>query len=139
MENTSVLVDTSVLIEYFRKKNKLGTAFFKISRTYNLAVSSITEFEFLAGAKDDRQEFIETLFNSLSVLPFDSRCAKKARDVYRDLRTKNKLLELSDILIASTALANDPPLATLNTKHFGRIESLNIVDLAKNASDIAPN
>jgi tRNA(fMet)-specific endonuclease VapC len=129
VENTSVLVDTSVLIDYFRKKNKLGTAFLKISQTYNLAVSSITEFEFLVGTKEEHQEFIETLFNSLGVLPFDSRCAKKAREIYRDLRTKNRLIELSDILIASTALANDLPLATLNTKHFSRIESLNIVDL----------
>ena len=129
MENTSVLVDTSILIDYFRKKNKLGSAFFKISQTYNLAVSSITEFEFLAGAKEEHQAFIDTLFNSLGVLPFDSRCAKKAREVYRDLRTKNRLIELSDILIASTALANNLPLATLNTKHFSRIESLTLVDL----------
>ncbi len=47
----------------------------------------------------------------------------------RALRSKNRLIELVDIFIASTAVANDLSLATMNTKHFDRIESLKIIEL----------
>jgi len=48
--------------------------------------------------------------------------------VYLDLRRKNKLIEFRDILIASTALLFDIKIATLNRKHFDRIEKLEIID-----------
>jgi tRNA(fMet)-specific endonuclease VapC len=38
----------------------------------------------------------------------------------------NQLLEIRDILIAATALAYDLPLMTLNTRHFDRIEGLQL-------------
>jgi tRNA(fMet)-specific endonuclease VapC len=82
-----------------------------------------------ASAKEDHQEFIENLFKDLTILPFDSRCAKEAKSIYCDLRSKNKLIELADILIASTAMANDLSLITMNSKHFGRIESLKTIEL----------
>ena len=50
-----------------------------------------------------------------------------ARSVYRQLKRENKMIDISDILIASTAMANDLPLATLNRDHFERIRGLRLV------------
>lgn len=128
MENETILIDTSILIDYFRKKEKQSTTFYKLFLKYKIAVSSVTEFEFLAGAKEEHFEFVDTLFKKLTVLPFDSECAKKAKNIYLDLKSKNKLIELPDIFIASTALANSLLFSTINEKHFKRIEGLNFVD-----------
>ena len=38
------------------------------------------------------------------------------------------LIEFRDILIASSAIAQNIPLATLNHKHFNRIDDLNILE-----------
>jgi len=43
------------------------------------------------------------------------------------LKAKNKLIDAPDILIAGTAMRNNLPLATLNRKHFERINGLEMV------------
>lgn len=57
---------------------------------------------------------------------FTSAVAAVAATLYRDLRTANQLLEIRDIFIAATALAYDLPLMTLNTRHFHRVDHLQL-------------
>ncbi len=61
MESPSILVDTSVLIDYFRKKNKENSLLYKISLKHSLAVSTITEFEFFVGLSEKHLEFTSRL------------------------------------------------------------------------------
>jgi tRNA(fMet)-specific endonuclease VapC len=44
-----------------------------------------------------------------------------------DSKKVSKQIDLADLLIAATAQQNGLPLATLNTKHFSRIEGLEVV------------
>ncbi|KAF0238865.1 MAG: hypothetical protein FD181_588 [Prolixibacteraceae bacterium] len=37
------------------------------------------------------------------------------------------MIDLADILIGATAMAYEMPIATLNLKHFERIENLNLM------------
>ncbi len=37
------------------------------------------------------------------------------------------MIDLADILIGSTALSHNIPIATLNSKHFERIKNLEII------------
>ena len=51
MESKDVLVDTTIIIDHLRKKNKSSTIFFKlVSDNYDLHISVITLFELLSGA-----------------------------------------------------------------------------------------
>jgi predicted nucleic acid-binding protein len=43
MESSPILIDTSVLIDYFRKKNKGKTLLYSLSLKYNISISTITE------------------------------------------------------------------------------------------------
>ena len=61
-------------------------------------------------------------------MPFDETVAKVAVDINRDLKRKRKLIAIPDLFIAATAMANNLPFATLNKKHFDRIDKLNIID-----------
>jgi len=72
-------------------------------------------------------EFGKNLLKNIDALPFDSKCALKARDIFSDLKSNNQLIEIPDIFIAATSLTYNLPLATLNTKHFKRIAGIEFV------------
>jgi len=122
-----VLIDTSVLIEYFRKQKKQATLFVQLARDYEIAISVVTEFEWLVGFKDSNLEFGRELLNNIDILPFDSICAIQASNIYRRLKAKNQLIEISDIFIAATSLSYNLPIATINKNHFKRIDRVTFV------------
>lgn len=124
-----VCLDSSVLIEYYRKKEKSTTLFFQLATKYQFAIPTIVEYEILRGdAKKD--EFWQTLFNQITSLPFDRQCAAQSAGIYQHLRSIGKLPGTDDILIAATALANGLRLATLNAHHFADIPGLELAPLA---------
>jgi tRNA(fMet)-specific endonuclease VapC len=127
MENRRVLIDTSIVIEYLRSQNRRVSTFVKLFKDKELCMSSISIFELYNGATtESKRQDIETLCGELEIIDFDSNIAKTASIIYLDLRSKNKLIEFRDILISATALQNELPVATLNIKHFERIENLQL-------------
>jgi len=76
LEYRGVLVDTSILIDFFRKKNKKKTALFKIQQNHEIYASTITEFEFLAGVKDESIRSLKHFFSKINLLSFDSNAAR---------------------------------------------------------------
>ncbi|MFZ6025365.1 MAG: type II toxin-antitoxin system VapC family toxin [Bacteroidota bacterium] len=64
----------------------------------------------------------------INVLPFDKDVVKQAVLINRQLKQKRKQIDLADLFIAATAIANNLSFATLNRKHFERIERLHIVE-----------
>ena len=130
MENTLICLDTSVLIDFYRKKDKSKSLFFKLTERYAFfAVSAITEYELYLGNSDEQNVFWDKLFSQITVLSFNTKAARQAASIYRQLKAKNKLIEAPDILIAGTAMSNNLQLATLNRKHFERIKGLRLLDL----------
>lgn len=127
MESSPILIDTTVLIDYFRKKNKEKTLLYRLSTKHNFAISTITEFEFLVGLSEKHMEFAARLFENFLILPFDSQCVKTAAKIYKDLKSKNQLISPPDIFIAATAVSHDLSLATLNSKHFERVHNLKLL------------
>jgi len=130
MENTLICLDTSVLIDYYRKKDKSKSLFFKLTEKYALfAVSAITEYELYLGNSEEQNIFWDKFFSQITVLPFDTKAARNSVSIFKQLKAKNKLIEIPDILIGGTAMRFELPLATLNRKHFDRITGLKIVDI----------
>lgn len=122
-----ILLDSSILIELFRKKDKSKTLFYKIAQDNpELAISSITHYEVGIGNNRLHQEYWDSLCENLIVLPFDRICSETAISVYRVLKSNNKLIDLADLLIGATSLSHEIPIATLNKKHFERIPGLKI-------------
>lgn len=126
MEDRRVLIDTSIFIDYFRKENKKKTKLYILEKEdYELVTSSICYFEYMSGSK--YEDFDKILFKNISVIAFDEEQAFIASKIYKTLKQKNSLIEFRDILIASSAIALDVPLVTLNYKHFERIEKLKLM------------
>lgn len=129
MENKRILVDTSILIDFFRKKDKKKSVLYKIQKTHKIITSAISEFEFMAGVKEDHVTSLKYFFEKIEIISFDSNASIIASSIYKNLRLKNQVIEFRDIFIAATAIANDLPLATLNINHFERIERLRLLSL----------
>ncbi len=128
MENRLICLDTSVLIDYYRKKDKSKSLFYKLTERYGLfAVSAITEYELYLGNSEGQNIFWDNFFSQITVLSFDSETAKKAVEIYKQLKIQNKLIEVPDILIAGTVMRFNLPLATLNRNHFERISGIELV------------
>ena len=81
----------------------------------------------MGATSSEKEKDIRTLTDGLNVLPFDNKIALKAGQIYQELRKKNQLIEFRDIFIAATCLIHELPLATLNKKHFERIEGLTVM------------
>jgi tRNA(fMet)-specific endonuclease VapC len=122
-----MVVDTSIFIDHLRAKDKKKSQLFAIPDSAQLYISSVTMYELLMGVTDDeKQKDIKLLTEDLPVLPFDESVARKAADIYHQLRLENRMIEFRDIFIAATCLVFELPLMTLNKKHFERIKGLDV-------------
>lgn len=123
-----ILLDSSVLIDLFRKKDKKKSVFYALLDSEDdFAISSITHYEIGIGNKRSNSGYWNDLYNSLTVIPFDENCSETAIDIYLDLKRRNKMIDLADLLIGATALTHGLALATINRKHFERIEMIEII------------
>ena len=129
MEKEIICVDTSVLIDYFRKKDKSKSFFYELTKQYSLfAVSVVTEYEIYRGSNFEQDKFWDSFFEFIIVLPFDKEVDKVAVKISRELKSKNLQIDIPDIFISATAIQNNLKLATLNKKHFERIGTLKLID-----------
>jgi tRNA(fMet)-specific endonuclease VapC len=129
MADKIVLVDTSILIDYFRKKDKEKCVLVTlVKQDYNYCISSVTEYEIYRGALLGQISFWDNLLQKVQVLSFDKTASRVAVDINAELKRKRKQIEIPDLFIAATAIANNLHLATLNRKHFDRIDNLQLID-----------
>jgi len=129
---SAITLDSCILIEFFRAKDKSKTMFAKLVRDNTpLFISTVVLFEVLSGLNASNQESCMELLRKVVCLPFDERTAEIAADLSRTLRKNRIQLESSDLFIAATAFAHDLSLATLNRKHFERIDGLKLFNDGK--------
>lgn len=123
-----VLVDTSVLIDYFRKQDKSQTFLYALAGQHSqIYISAITKFEIWVGNRPEQTEFWRALFASLITLPFGDQEAELAGEIQQKLIKTNRQIGISDLLIGATGMLHQLPVATLNVKHFERVEGLEVV------------
>ncbi|OGY17466.1 MAG: hypothetical protein A2784_03595 [Candidatus Chisholmbacteria bacterium RIFCSPHIGHO2_01_FULL_48_12] len=122
-----LIIDTSVIIDFLRQEEKITTWLYLLSRSKNqLFASIITHTELFAGKsiweKKSALQELKTIFSGIKLVPINetiSQIAGKIRAEYD--------LDLIDAIIAATALNQNIPLATLNSKHFASITHLKLL------------
>jgi tRNA(fMet)-specific endonuclease VapC len=129
MAGQIVLVDTSVLIDFYRKSDKANSAWVALVRAgYRSAISVVTKYEIYSGANQSQLQFWDTILQAITVIPFDEETVNIAVNINAKLKRKRKQIDIADLFIAATAVSRNLPLATLNRKHFGRIDELVIIE-----------
>lgn len=125
-----ILVNTTILIDFFRKTDKAKSALVGlVERGYSYHISAVTEFEVYTGASLGQLDFWNAFLLRTEVLSFDRAVAHVAAGINRDLKKQRKQIAAPDLFIAANALTYRMPLATLNRKHFERISDLNLIDV----------
>ncbi len=128
MENQIIMVDTSILIDYFRKKDKSKTRLFTLAQKFEiLCISSITEFEIYTGAKGEQMNFWKMMLSNFIIFPFDGDAVSAAIKIQDKLKKLRKAIDKPDLFIAATAVARELAFDTLNQKHFENIEDLKLL------------
>lgn len=129
MANKIILVDTSILIDFYRKTDKDNSIWISlVRRGYGFAISAITKYEIYSGATQTQLDFWDNILQAVEVIQFDEFSVDTAVKINTILKRKRKQIDIADLFIAATAITHDLPFATLNRKHFDRIEELIIVD-----------
>jgi predicted nucleic acid-binding protein len=129
-----VLVDTSVWIEFFRKKEPYYSAVSDLMEREKVCCIGIVLAELLQGAKSEKE--LGTIRDFLHVFDFLPEASEKwasAGELSCALRRKGKSAGLSDCYIASIAQSAEVRLFTLD-KHFiaiGKQIGLELFESAK--------
>ena len=124
------LLDTDVIVNYFRKKDAQYEAkFVKSSITY----FTLTELIYGAHLSNHNtkaeieliKQFLEDF--QIGYVPFDERVVLQFAETKHKLEEKGKKLEDFDLFIAATAIVNNLTLVTHNKRHFMRIKELKLL------------
>jgi predicted nucleic acid-binding protein len=114
----TVLVDTSVLIDYLRGNDAAGELLERERVAAPLHASEITRLEVLAGMRPAEQEATRSLLSSLVWHPVDEQVAERAGALGRQWLPSHHNIDSADLAIAATTIATGSRLLTRNVRHF---------------------
>lgn len=118
----SILLDTDVLVDYFRGHS--AAIAFVNARAARIILSSIVVAELYAGVKGDAEQAALKNFVSLfGVVPVTAEIAK-AGGLYKRDHGKSHGVGLADAILAATAEAKNAELKTLDIKHYPMLKGL---------------
>ena len=123
------LLDTNICIHFFKGKFNLNLKFEEVG-IFNCAISEITFAELTFGAENSKNPqknhlLIEKFVEYLTILPIFDAIPIYAKEKAR-LRKSGRMISDFDLLIGSTAIANDLIMVTENIKEFNRINNIKI-------------
>ncbi len=120
-----ILCDTDVIIEFYKNNPAIISDLKKIGQE-KIAISTITAGELIYGALNKKElNRIKKDIDNLNVIDID----KNICEVFLEVMSKYSLshnLTLPDGFIASSALAHDLELFTLNLRDFQFIDKLKL-------------
>jgi tRNA(fMet)-specific endonuclease VapC len=125
------LLDTCVISDFVKGEENTLKQFKSISPT-DIFISSLTVMEVKYGLAVNPQRaikiqpLIETIFNSITILPFASKEAEQAAQIRGILKLAGSPIGAYDVLIAATAVTHNYIVVTSNVREFQRVPNLQI-------------
>lgn len=125
MMKTKVLVDTSILVEYFRGKNlEIIDLVKELIINHRIVLCGIVFSELLAGVRTrNDQELIEQAIDALDYAEVSRSSWIMAGEMASKLRQHGIKVPMTDLILAAIALENSYELLTKDS-HFDKIPEL---------------
>jgi tRNA(fMet)-specific endonuclease VapC len=124
------MLDTNVLIGCLRRKKSLIESVEKNGFGHELYISTITYGEIMTGIHSNdtprRRGALHKVLAPMTILDFDQDAAAYFGLLKHHI--KSSLIGPYDLQIAAHAISKGLTLVTHNTKEFGRIKELKIID-----------
>ncbi|MBA3986256.1 MAG: type II toxin-antitoxin system VapC family toxin [Flavobacteriales bacterium] len=122
------LLDTNICIHFFRGEFNVLEKFQEI-KLENCAISEITLAELIFGAENSSNptknyKLIDKFSEQVKILPIFNAINLYAKEKVR--LKKREMISDFDLLIGTTAIANDLIMVTENTSELGRISKIKI-------------
>lgn len=114
----TVLVDTSVLIDYLRGHERAAAVLERERTAAPLHASEITRLEVLAAMRPVGEDDTRTLLATLRWHPVDADIAEEAGALGRRWLPSHRTIDGADLAIAATAVRTGSRLLTRNIRHF---------------------
>ncbi|MCL5440387.1 MAG: type II toxin-antitoxin system VapC family toxin [Candidatus Marsarchaeota archaeon] len=118
-----MIFDTTLLIDALSGDQKAINAIESYKGKENAAITILNKYELLRGRKFSEQQTLGKLMDGLNLYGIGNGEIVTSAEIYRALRTKGKLINEFDILIAGITVANNEKLVT-NDKDFKEIKKL---------------
>lgn len=124
-----ILTDTSVWIEFFKSKSKIGDRLESLLIENSVWTCGIILFELLQGVKSEPEKV--KILDKLSSLPYVEMTNilwQKSAELSISFKKEGLNFPLSDIFIAAIAIENNLSVFTID-KHFKQIPNLNLYNI----------
>lgn len=112
----TVLVDTDILINFLRGREKVRQFLFSLLDDAAISCSAITVAEIFAGMRASEVQKTRDLMDNLDVIPVTREIAEQAGRYKGSIKSHS--LELDDCIIAASAFVGKAVLATGNGRHY---------------------
>ncbi len=113
------LVDSDVLIDFFKKKLEAVKLIEDLASLGDTAISAISVAELRAGwSEKEVLIYLPRLYNIFVVIPLTQDIAEKAGEIRQQYSKKGNKLPTIDALIAATAIVHKFCLVSRNIKHY---------------------
>lgn len=124
-----ISIDSSVLIEYFRKSKKENSFLFQlIQRDFQGFIASIiVHYEIFKGAILQQLSYWDNLFEDILIVSYTPQINAESLVIHKQLKKVRKSIQLQDLMIAATSKLLNYPLAAINEKHYVHIEGLKLI------------
>lgn len=128
------LIDTDIASN-FAKNTSTSLKLKMLENVNDWAISSITYHELWRGlmqtSSEKVEEIVTSFLSNVRVIDFDEGDARESGRIHAELIKSGKQIGDSDTLIAGQAIANQLTLVTNNTKHFLRVNGLQVENWMK--------
>jgi tRNA(fMet)-specific endonuclease VapC len=126
------VLDSNCLIHFFKKQGRVTEKLLE-TPPQEISIPAVALYELETGVAKSRHPEktgaqLESVISWMTVLPFGLPEARASALVRASLEKQGKPIGPIDILIAGTALRHGATLVTHNTREFGRVEGLSLVD-----------
>ena len=126
------VLDTNTIIDFFRGKGRVAERLLAMAPR-QIGVPAVVAYEVWVGVLGSRnarlrQTQYEQFLATVEIIPFDAETAIEAANIRLVLERRGESIGPLDTLIAATALLRDATLVSRNTKEFGRVRGLDIVN-----------
>jgi predicted nucleic acid-binding protein len=120
----TVLVDTSVIIDYLRGHHGAEEVLERERVAAPLHASEITRLEVLAGMRLSEESGTRSFLSIFIWHPFDTSVAERAGELGQRWLASHRSIDSADLAVAATAMVSGCKLLTCNVKHFPMFSEL---------------
>jgi hypothetical protein len=125
--NSKVIADTCIWIEFFRTKSELSNRMKNLIANNAVVGTGIILAELLQGIKTNKErEIIIDIFNTLEYVEITKELWIEAGNLASKLRSIGKTVPLSDIVLACCARRHQYAIFTVD-KHFQDIPDIKVI------------